>query len=181
MIPEAIHAVIRNAQAGTPSSPEDESVFFWVEWNEDDDQIPGLCEAVLKTGQLAADWDGDTMVIVWRATRFPVPLTKSLLTEVAGNPVTWAVDAVLPLSLSDALLWPSRGDRHVTLMALNRALAPDYEIRYVRASEQDDEPAFAPLTAKDWAALEQQYGADVVEASFARLYADQNLFTRPKS
>jgi hypothetical protein len=180
MIPEAIHAVIRNTLGGTPSPPEDKSAFFWVEWNEDDDRIPGLCEAILKTGQLAADWDDETFVIVWRGARFPVPLTKSLLNTVAANPITWAVDAVLPLSLSDALLWPSRGDRHVTLLALNRALAPDYEIRYVRASEKD-EPAFAPLAASDWAALEQQYGPDAVEAAFARLYADRNLFTGKQS
>jgi hypothetical protein len=175
--------VIRNAQAGAPAPPpspeRDKGVFFWVEWNEDDDQIPGLCEAILKTGHLAADWDDETMVIVWRGGRFPVALTKSLLTEAAGNPITWAVDAVLPLPLSDALLWPSRGDRHVTLLALNRALSPDYEIRYVRSSA-DDEPAFAPLAASDWATLEQQYGPDAVEAAFPRLRPDRNLFTESK-
>ena len=180
MIPEAIHSVIRNAQsASPPSPPEDQSAFFWVEWNEDDDQIPALCEAILKTGQLAADWDDETLVIVWRGARIPVSLTKSLLTTLAASPVTAVVDAMLPLSGSDALLWPSRGDRHITLLAVNRALSPDYEIRYVRASD-DDEPAFAPLAAGDWTALEQQYGPDSVEAAFARLRADRNLFTGSK-
>jgi len=180
MIPEAIHNHIRNA-ATAPQPPEDKAAFFWVEWNEDDDQIPGMCEAVLKTGQLAADWDDDAMAIVWRGKRFPVPLTKSFLTKLAAStwPVTSALDAVLPLSLSDALLWPSRGDRHITLLALNRALHPDYEIRHVRASDKD-EPAFAPLAASDWAALEHQYGSVAVEAVFARLQDYLNLFTGPK-
>jgi hypothetical protein len=177
MIPEAIHNHIRNARAATPSPPEDKSAFFWVEWNEDDDQIPGMCEAILKTGQLAADWDNDAMVIVWRGTRFPVALTKSPLTTLAAWvwPITAVVDAVSPLSLSEALLWPSRGDRHTTLLALNRALHPDYEIRHVRTSDKD-ELAFAPLAASDWAALEGQYGPVAVDAAFARLQEDPNLF-----
>jgi len=175
MIPDAIHSIVRNSE----TSPEDQSVFFWVEWNEDDDQIPGMCEAILKTGQLAADWDDDTMVIVWRGTRFPVALTKSLPATLAASPITAAIDAVLPLSISDALLWPSRGDRHITLLALNRALHPDYEIRHVRASDKD-ELAFAPLAASDWTALEQQYGPVAVEAAFARLQDYPNLFTGSK-
>jgi hypothetical protein len=181
MIPESIHNIVRNAQTATPSPPEDKAAFFWVEWNEDDDQIPGMCEAILKTGQLAADWDDDALVIVWRGKRFPVPLTKSPLTTLTAWawPITAVVDAVSPLSLSDALLWPSRGDRHITLLALNRALHPDFEIRHVRSSDQD-EPAFAPLAASDWAALEQQYGSVAVEAAFARLQDYPNLFTGPK-
>src|ERR1035438_143935 len=81
MIPEAIHSVIRNAQTASQPPPDDKSAFFWVDWNEDDDQIPGMCEAILKTGQLAADWDDDTLVIVWRGARIPVSLTKSPLTR----------------------------------------------------------------------------------------------------
>jgi hypothetical protein len=177
MIPEAIHALIRNAQGSQPPSPpEDRSAFFWVEWNEDDDQIPGMCEAILKTGQLKADWDDETMVIVWRGARIPVKLTKSILKSVAEFPLTPVLDAVLPVGISDALLWPSRGDRHVTLVTLNRAIQPDYEIRHVRASSKDDGPAFAPLSASDWSALEQQYSAAAVDAAFARLQEYPNLF-----
>jgi len=172
MIPEAVHNVIRKASA---QPPEDKTAFFWVEWNEDDDQIPGLCEAVLKTGTLSADWDDDeTFVIVWRGARIPVPLTKSLLTSLAASPMTAVADAVLPLPVSDALRWPSRGDRHITLLALNEAIHPDYEIRHVRGS---DPPAFPPLSASDWIALEQQYGAAAVEAVFVRLSKFPNLFT----
>src|ERR1035438_7030490 len=134
-----------------------------------------MCEAILKTGQLAGDWDDETLVIVWRGARIPVSLTKSPLTTLAASPVIAVVDAMLPLSVSDALLWPSRGDRHITLLALNRALSPDYEIRYVRASD-DDEPAFAPLAASDWIALNEQYGSAAVDIAFARLDEGRNLF-----
>src|SRR5258707_1243318 len=104
MIPEAVHTVIRNASMTPPPSlPADESAFFWVEWNEDDDQIPDMCEAILKTGQLSADWDDDALVIVWRGARFRVALTKTLLTSLADNPIVWAANWVLPVS--DALLW----------------------------------------------------------------------------
>ena len=171
MIPEAIHSIVRS---GGPL-PEDTSAFFFVEWNEDDDQIPGLCEAVLKTGTLSADWDDDdSFIIVWRGKRIPVTLTKSLLTWLAASPATSIADAVLPLPVSDALLWPSRGDRHTTLLALNDALHPDYEIRHVRES---DGPAFAPLSTSDWTTLEQQYGVAAVEAVFVKLGKFPNLFT----
>jgi hypothetical protein len=60
-------------------------------------------------------------------------------------------------------------------LALNRALHPDYEIRYVRGSD-DDASAFAPLAASDWIALNEQYGSAAVDTAFARLDANRNLF-----
>lgn len=179
MIPSAIHKQIQDPGS---DPPQDESAFFWVEWNEDDDQIPGMAEKVLKTGSLSVDYDAEEkLCVVWRDKRYPVILTKSILTAVADSPLTWAADAVLPLSISDALRWPSRGDRHTTLLVLDSALHPDYEIRYVRGSSSGDAPAFAPLSAADWSALEAQHGVPAVEAAFSKLAGCPNLFTNAES
>jgi hypothetical protein len=65
---------------------------FWVDWREDDDAIAGCCEAVLQTGKLSSDWDGDDLYITCGTNRVRVPLLN--------HPA----------------------DRHITLCSLNEAL-----------------------------------------------------------
>jgi hypothetical protein len=176
MIRDSIHRLLREAPSEQMElALEDAAAFFWVDWNEDDDQIPGLCEAVLKTGDLAAVWDDDSLSIARRGQRHPVTLTKSLLTSIANSWVFASVSWMLPF-VRDLVYWPGRGDRHATILAVNRALQPDYEIRYVTGSADGESAAFAPLAADEWATLESQYGATAVGAKFAVLREEQNIF-----
>jgi hypothetical protein len=178
MISKAIHSLIRGGDADERRSAlEDASAFFWVDFNEDDDQIPGLCEAVLKTGNLSAEWDGDDLFFARGATRVPVALTRSVLASLAASPVTAFVDSVLPFSIANMLAWPSRGDRQTTLLTLNHVLDPDYEIRYVLGSADDNSVAFAPLSKSDWIALEQQHDRAAVDAAFSPIREQPNFFT----
>ncbi len=178
MVPESIHALIRSTPSERPQSAlEDSTALFWVEWREDDDQIPALCAAVLKTTELSSEWDDDRLYIVWRGRRVPVPLAHSVLDSVAASSPVAVLDSFLPVSLVDLFSWPSRGTRHTTMLALNQALNPEYEIRYLRGSLAEGGAAFAPLAQGDWVALEQQYGRDVLEAAFAALRDKPNLFT----
>lgn len=179
MVPQAVHTVMQRAsEEALQVALEDASAFFWVEWREDDDQIPGLCEGVLKTGQLSADWgDDDSLAIVFRGKRFRVPLTQSVLTWVVNSWLFYSVYWILPSFITDFLLWPSRGNRHITLIALNQALGPDYEVRVVKKSLDGSEAAFLPLAAADWRELERQYGPATVGAVFGPIEEHHNLFT----
>ena len=154
---------------------EDATAFFWVDWNEDDDQIPGLCEAVLKTGDLAASWDDDSLSIVRRGQRYPVALTRSLLASITNSWFFSSLYWILPF-VGDLFYWPGRGDRHTTILAVNRALQPDYDIRYVTGSADGESAAFAPLATAEWATLESQYGEGAVGSKFAPLREEHNIF-----
>jgi hypothetical protein len=121
MIPESIHALIRSGERPR-SALEDPTALFWVEWREDDDQVPGLCAAVMKTTELSADWNDDRLSIVWRGRRVPVPPRSSILGSLAGSSLVAFLDSLLPFSFSDLLSWPSRGNRHTTILALNESL-----------------------------------------------------------
>ena len=133
---------------------------------------------MLKTGDLSADWDDDdSLVIVRRGGRLPVPLTKSVLTSIAGSPLFSSVCWMLPSSIADLLAWPSRGDRHTTLLVLNRVLHPEYEIRFVNKSTDGEQVAFVPLSANDWLVLEQQHGSAAVGAAFAPIREHPNFFS----
>ena len=179
MIPESIHVLIRTGATERPKvALEDSTALFWVEWNEDDDQVPGLCAAMLETTELSSVWDGDDLYIMWRGRRVPVPLPKSVLASIAASPLVAVLDAFLPVSLGNLLSWPSRGNRHITILSLCQALHPDYEIRYLRRSRAEGCAAFAALGPGEWLALEQQYGGSAVEGVFVPIREHPNLFTR---
>ena len=69
----------------------------------------------------------------------------------------------------------------MTMLALNQALSPEYEIRYLRGSMKEGGAAFAPLGQADWVALEERYGRDALERAFVALREEQNLFTSEAS
>ena len=135
----------------------------------------------MKTGELSADWDDDdSLAIVWRGKRFPAPLTTTLLTWITSSWIFSSVNWMLPSFVTDLFLWPSRGNRYITLVTLNEALHPDFEIRVVKQAVDGNEPAFLPMAAADWRALEQQYGPAVVGSVFAPLAEHHNLFTEER-
>jgi len=56
------------------------------------------------------------------------------------------------------------GEQYITLALVNDAISPEYQIRYVKASEGGDTVAFMVLTAKNLTELEAQFGEKVSEA-----------------
>jgi len=126
---------------------ENEDCCFSVDWREEDEYIPRYCESVLRTGKLTSEWVGDDdLFVVFGAKRVRVPLTESA------------------------------ADRHITLLALNEALAPEFEVRMLYASVGRDGGDFVPLSSEGWRALESEAG-EVVARRFHKLAAHPNTFT----
>ncbi len=169
MIPVSVHALLKARQTDHSVSPEDGSAFFWVDWSEDDDQIPGACEAVLMTGQLAADWVDDRLHIIWRGVRTPVPRKDSIAARLNESFLFAAVKSVLPDGLEDMLPWFTRENRDITLRTLNQVLQPAFEIRRVVDPDRSSAIAYLPLKQEDWLALGQQYGPEYLASVFAPL------------
>ena len=131
---------------------DDESTVFWVDWREEDAEIVEYCESIIQSGELSADEvdaDNDAgfdLYINYRNQRVRVPLEIDIQ------------------------------DRHITLVALNEVLAPDYEIRFCIDSNGADTLAFAPLRCSDWKQLADQFGTKV-SLRFYQLQPRPNVFT----
>ena len=69
------------------------------------------------TGRLTAEWVGVDLFVTYGTKRVRVPLTESA------------------------------EDRHITLLALNQVLSPEFEIRMLYASVGGDTGIFIPLTS----------------------------------
>lgn len=125
---------------------------FWVDWREEDDAIVEYCERILQTKQIDSELQdieeepGFQFSIVYKGVTVIVPL-------VAGPE-----------------------DRHITLYALNQAIAADFEIRFCIDSAGGDSLAFLPLSISQWGELEERFGNTVAE-HFAKIEARPNLFT----
>jgi hypothetical protein len=142
-------------------SPTDESIralladrgtVFWIDWRQADETIAEDCESVLKTGHLWGELietdsdEGFDVYLQHRERRVKVPLSYS----------------------------PQ--DRHITLCALNRLLAPEYEIRLCIDSNGSSSLAFVALACDQWANLEALYDTNVGRR-FYRFSEYHNLFT----
>jgi hypothetical protein len=131
---------------------DDPSTVFWVDWKEYDDAIADACDEILGTGRLSGE-----LVEVNTDKGYEIYIRY-------GNR-----QVRVPLTYSGA-------DRHITLCALNEALAPDYEVRFCIDSDGGDTLAFLPLPVAQWTEFERQYG-DAVGKRFYRITARPNLFT----
>lgn len=120
---------------------------FWVDWREADDDIVSMAAKALALGDLRASWTGGKLIIEYRGRHTEVPLQNK------------------------------PGEQDITLDSLNRALHPEFEIRYVKASEGGDTLAFQGLPTASWQALEASYGPGVANA-FARLDTKAPYFAR---
>lgn len=133
---------------------DDDSIVLWIDWRQEDATIAESCELILRTGHLSGqlvDVDSDEgfeVYLQYQDRRVKVPLSYS------GD------------------------DRHITLSALNRVLAPDYEVRFCIDSYGSDTLAFLPLSCEQWAGLERQYG-EAVGRRFYKIADRPNLFTNP--
>ena len=108
----------------------DQPVMLWIDHREDDEDIAKNCESILKTGDLDSWWaDDDTLdlIIRFRGTHHRI---------------------VYPNDYAD---------RDTTIIALNRIIQPDYELRYCTASDGGDTGAFLPATRAEWDKLEKRF------------------------
>ena len=129
---------------------DDDATVFWIDWRQEDETIADSCESVLQTGHLSGELvdtgEGYEVYLQYRDRRVKVPLSYT------GD------------------------DRHITLCALNRVLAPEFEVRFCIDSDGSDTLAFLPLACEEWADLERRYG-EAVGRRFYRFSDRPNLFT----
>ena len=118
---------------------------FLVDWREADDDIILLAAEAIDSQELYPGGEGDELCVCYKNQMTLVPLE-------------WVP-----------------GEQDKTLLALNKALFPDYEIRYIKASEGSDTLAFMILGLETWKNLESTFGAKVDEA-FMKLTASFPLF-----
>lgn len=113
-------------------------VVLWVDHREDDQDIPKMCERILKTGDLDGRWADDgtlDLIIHFRG---------------AAHRITYPND---------------HADRDTSIIALSRILRPRYELRYCTASKGSDAAAFLPLTRDEWRELQDRF-ADRLDCFF---------------
>jgi hypothetical protein len=126
-------------------------IVMWIDWGDEEEAMIRYCENVLHTGHLTVIVNdlhdaGLELVIHYKGKAHRLRLS------------------VTP------------EDRDLTLIALNNALKPDFEIRFCVASGGNDTLGFLPLATAQWQALEQEFGA-AVSKYFAPLSIDKPLFT----
>lgn len=126
---------------------EGDDQIFWVDWREDDSALTEYCESIIQTNKLSSVWEDDKLIIRYG--------DKS---------------QVAPLTISGA-------DRHITMVAINDILVPDYEIRMAWDSDGGDTLGFTILPTSEWSRLESQYGKDLVDKAFLQLKPRLNVFT----
>jgi hypothetical protein len=114
---------------------------FWVDCREADADIITLAAKAIGTPDLAPEWIDGKLNVKYRGR----------LTEI-------------PLKFKP-------GEQDTTLRVLNKAIAPEIEIRFVKASDGGDTIAFMPLGKDAWSELEAAFGSKVDEA-FTRV--DEN-------
>lgn len=131
---------------------DDIGTVFWIDWRQEDETIAESCESVLQTGRLSGELietdsdEGYEVYLQYGERRIKVPLSYS------------------------------EQDRHITLCALNRLLAPEYEVRFCIDSNGSDSAAFLPLACAQWGNLEVLYDANVGRR-FYQFSDKPNLFT----
>jgi hypothetical protein len=118
---------------------------FLVDWREADDDIITLAAKAMNAPDLAPEWIDGKLNVKFRGKITPVPLQFK------------------------------PGEQDKTLLALNKAISPEAEIRYVKASEGGDTAAFIPLGKGAWSELEAAFGSKVDDA-FTRLDESTAIF-----
>ena len=118
---------------------------FWIDWREADEEVVALAAKAMNDPTLTAERSGARLTVSYRGTTAKVP----------------------PRSKGD--------ERDLTLLAINKVLAPEHEVRFVRASEGGDTLAFMSLPVEVWQGYEKKFG-DRVAAAFARLSGAKPLF-----
>jgi hypothetical protein len=118
---------------------------FWVDWREADNYIVKLASQTLTGVELKAFWADDKLKINYQGQVTEVPLRNK------------------------------PGDQEITLRTLNRVIAPDFEFRFVKASDGGDTLAFMMLNKESWSELEAEFGPNVGNA-FQKTADDVSFF-----
>jgi hypothetical protein len=137
---DAVKDIQTYLEAGTVSAFhelfEDDDIVIWVDWGEEDDNIVNMVADVLGLDNLSAKFDNATcdLLITYRG-------------------------------VDNRIAYPEEGiaDRDTTIIALNRLLQPEYELRVCNASRGSDTLALLALKAEDWSLIEHKYPAACVE------------------
>ncbi|MFZ1643571.1 MAG: hypothetical protein WAV07_19505 [Candidatus Contendobacter sp.] len=119
---------------------------FLVDWREADEDIINMAAETLGTQELSSKWQDEKLYVCYKNQMTLVPL----------------------------MFEPGEQDK--TLLALNTALSPDYEVRHIRASEGGDTIAFMALDTGTWKNLESTFGKKVEDA-FMSLAGGSSLFS----
>ncbi len=119
---------------------------FLVDWREADEDIINMAAETLGTQELSSKWQDEKLYVCYKNQMTLVPL----------------------------MFEPGEQDK--TLLALNTALSPDYEVRHIRASEGGDTIAFMALDTGTWKNLESTFGKKVEDA-FMSLADGSSLFS----
>jgi len=130
-----------------------EEFLMWVDWREEDDAIIRYCENILQTKALSAK----------SVSSNDDPLGFELIITYKG--------------MNHKVMYPGEdADRDTTIITLNEVLAPDYEIRFFVVSGGGDTLAFLPLSAQQWAELEETFGDEQLERHFAKIHSGLKMF-----
>jgi hypothetical protein len=152
MIHPVVEALLSSQSDDALNAFLESGAVFHVDHREEDELIAGYCERVLSTGDLASE-----LVDIDDDPGFELELShggRTLKAGLRGDP----------------------GDRHLTILALNRVLHPQYEIRVCVDTKVTDTLAFLALTTQEWAALEARF-KDAVSRRFRKVEVSPNLFT----
>ena len=147
----AIQLIEQPGEETTDSLFDNEHVgVFWVDWREADDDIIRMTADALGIQELTCEGEDEgedeKLYVSYKKQRTLVPLEFE------------------------------PGEQDKTLFALNQAIFPDYEIRYIKASEGGDTIAFMALDIDTWRNLESTFGTKVDDA-FMRLTNGSSLFS----
>lgn len=143
----AIQLIEQHGSETTDSLFSEQQVgVFWVDWREADEDIINMTAETLGTQDLSSQWQDEKLYVCYKNQMTLVPL----------------------------MFEPGEQDK--TLLALNTALSPDYEVRHIRASEGGDTIAFMALDTGTWKNLESTFGKKVEDA-FMRLTDGSSLFS----
>ncbi|MFZ6656550.1 polymorphic toxin-type HINT domain-containing protein [Undibacterium sp. TJN19] len=106
---------------------------FWVDWREADEVIIDLAAKLIGNDELSHEWNNDKLMVKFRGK----------LTEV-------------PLKFEP-------GEQYITLVTLHEALYPEYEIRYIKASQGGDAIAYMVLKRETLFELDAEFGTKVAD------------------
>jgi hypothetical protein len=107
----------------------------WVDWRADDAEIFNDIFVAIEKNNASANWEDN----------------GDLMVNLNGNVTK------IPLK-------GEQGDRDIAIKWVNKIIAPEYEIRFIKASEGGDTLAFMPLLKSQWDSLRQEYGDDLDKA-----------------
>ena len=118
---------------------------FWVNWREADEDIIGLAARIIGGDKLSPEWIDGKLNVKFHET----------LTEI-------------PLKFEP-------GEQDITLLALNKAIEPEFEIRFIEASDGGDTLAFLILDKESWSELDLVFGTKVDDA-FTKIESGSSFF-----